>query len=909
MTAHAGWLAEADAHRRCAARNPSAGRYGPAPTIAGVFDGVALAGRRLELQRVRGLLESSQTSVVLLRGAPGAGSSRLCAEVAREARERGWVVHQAAATPAASTIALGALASLLPREGDVDPLALLARAPGWLARPGDGRLLIVIDDADLLDSASLALLHSMVSSAGCSAVLALSSNREIPATVAAILRVGRAVEVDVAPLPPDDVGELVGNALGGTPDAAMVHALLHATDANLVLLAALLADGVEAGTVTRSDSGLCRWESAPTLGPRVVPLTDAWRDGLSAQERAPLEFASVAETALEASLLERLTGAQAVGAANAHGHLLVTQDGRRTHVRVRPALHREALRVRLPALGGAAVRRALAEAVEACGSRRREDQLRTTTWRLDSGQGVPAEALAAAAGRALALEDLELCERLACASVAAGGGVTALALRARALIGRQRPAEAEEALARVDLESLSDPDRADLAILRSTNLLRGLQRADDADALLSRVERTIDADAHRLDVVATRAYVLYVRGKFDHALALTDRVLGTGTATTSVARARALTVRASIWAVSGLPQRALDAIDLAMRSPRAGRESVRPTDEEMLATRWEALWYAGRLSEAEELAFERLRVALRARNDRERGRLLLQLGLCARAGGRIRTSMKWLQESLEVTRDSNPFRLVATLAALGQAAVQLGDVATGRRCIAEAEAVGAPVCAFDDPRLQLARAWVCAAAGQLSEARARALGAAVAARSDGCTSLEILALHDVARLGGARSVAQRASELLDAVEGPLLRTLAENTEALRRGRGEELERNSEAFESFGMLLLAAESGAAASGAHRRSGYPGRARSAERRARTLLERCEGARTPGLASLSDREAITGREREVASLARDGLHNRAIAERLGVSVRTVENLLHRAYAKLDVHDRGELADVLPG
>ena len=55
---------------------------------------------------------------------------------------------------------------------------------------------------------------------------------------------------------------------------------------------------------------------------------------------------------------------------------------------------------------------------------------------------------------------------------------------------------------------------------------------------------------------------------------------------------------------------------------------------------------------------------------------------------------------------------------------------------------------------------------------------------------------------------------------------------------------------------------------------------------------------------RPELSRREAEIAQLASRGLSNREIAERLFVSVRTVEGHLHRLYAKLGVSDRSELA-----
>ena len=52
------------------------------------------------------------------------------------------------------------------------------------------------------------------------------------------------------------------------------------------------------------------------------------------------------------------------------------------------------------------------------------------------------------------------------------------------------------------------------------------------------------------------------------------------------------------------------------------------------------------------------------------------------------------------------------------------------------------------------------------------------------------------------------------------------------------------------------------------------------------------------------LTLSERRIVGLAQRGLMNGEIAEQLKVSVRTVENHLSRAYGKLGVRSRTELA-----
>jgi DNA-binding CsgD family transcriptional regulator len=54
------------------------------------------------------------------------------------------------------------------------------------------------------------------------------------------------------------------------------------------------------------------------------------------------------------------------------------------------------------------------------------------------------------------------------------------------------------------------------------------------------------------------------------------------------------------------------------------------------------------------------------------------------------------------------------------------------------------------------------------------------------------------------------------------------------------------------------------------------------------------------------LTAREREIAGLAAGGLSSRAIAERLTLSVRTVDSHLSRVFTKLGVRSRQELRSI---
>ena len=119
----------------------------------------------------------------------------------------------------------------------------------------------------------------------------------------------------------------------------------------------------------------------------------------------------------------------------------------------------------------------------------------------------------------------------------------------------------------------------------------------------------------------------------------------------------------------------------------------------------------------------------------------------------------------------------------------------------------------------------------------------------------------------------------------------------------------ERFAAADALLVAAEAADAAAAAHREAGRLSSARAAETRAALWLAKCEGARPPTMLAAPEAAELTPREREVALLAAAGSSSREIAERLVLSVRTVDNHLQNAYRKLGVERREDLPGVLSG
>jgi DNA-binding NarL/FixJ family response regulator len=207
----------------------------------------------------------------------------------------------------------------------------------------------------------------------------------------------------------------------------------------------------------------------------------------------------------------------------------------------------------------------------------------------------------------------------------------------------------------------------------------------------------------------------------------------------------------------------------------------------------------------------------------------------------------------------------------------------------------------------LAQAWTAAAGGSITAGRAKALAVADAARTRGELAYEALALHDLARLGDAARANDRLRALTEQLDGPLHREYEMHTAALAAKDGHALDRAAERFEEIGAQLLAAEVYAEACAAHRDHGRNASSARSATKANQLADLCEGAATPALPAAGQVAMLTPREREVASLAANGLTNREIAEQLVVSARTVEHHLEHAYQKLGVNDRGELTTLL--
>jgi DNA-binding CsgD family transcriptional regulator len=379
--------------------------------------------------------------------------------------------------------------------------------------------------------------------------------------------------------------------------------------------------------------------------------------------------------------------------------------------------------------------------------------------------------------------------------------------------------------------------------------------------------------------------------------------------TSTTPRGRALVALAEVPALVGVG-RCESAADLAARAfaehSQLPDQIAIPGPGVHLLTRSYALTECGRLAEAAELAAIAYDATPASAPPDALMWLAHQRGRIALVSGRIETARRWLREArarCEQRQSVGPRRLV--LSALATAEACAGDASAAGDAVAELDQL--PPFGFVEPEQELGRGWTQAVSGDLPGAREVLLRAAERAARAGYRTCEAWLLHDVARLGDPASVAHRLEVLAGQCEGALVPAWAAHAAAAAGSRPEELVDVASRFESVGAMLLAAEAASEAAQAFQRRGDRRSATALEVRAAGLLSACEGARTPALLTPVMVVPLTARERDIAALASQGLSSPQIAERLYLSVRTVNNHLQSVYSKLGVSGRRELAGVL--
>jgi DNA-binding NarL/FixJ family response regulator len=839
---------------------------------------------------------------VVLAGAAGVGKTRLAWEVLAEVEKRGVTTRRATATASSRPLPLGAFAGLL---GDIgrEPAQVLPRAvASLLVDVGRAGVVVCIDDAHLLDELSATLIHQLVLRRAATVLVTVRTGEPAPDAVTALWKDGHLDRLEVRPLSEAEVATLLEAVLGGQVDRGAVNRLWAMSQGNVLYLRHLVDGAVETAAL-RPENAVWRLSDSPRVTLGLVELITARMGTLSGPVRAVVDILALSEP-LGIRLLGELTDPAAVEQAEDHGVIRVEMDRQRLQARLAHPLYGEVRRDAIGRLRARRLRGRIAAALSNADTRNPDDALRQAVLVVESDVEPDTDLLVGAAERASYLGDLPLAQRLARRAVGVGGGFPAQAIVAYATAFTGHPDEADAELATLTRLARDDSELVRAAVNRAIFLAWILARPDQAEALLDDVAKRVTSAEERLLLVALRAML---DGNAGRPIPAEQAALSVLTSDGATAEA-ILMACCGLVAALGVTGRANQmSLHVARGAEAATRSSERATFQvPLIALQTTGLRLAGYLSDAAQVADDCRMWIKEFPLGAPIGCYLM--GHTNFALGRVATAVRWLREGragIERFGDTGGWRYVL-LIELAQALAATGDVEAAHRALADMDCHRHPGLILLDPEMVLARAWVAATDGALSQAVTLAFEAADLADGRGQLAHVVLALHLAVRFGD-RSVAERLSVLAHQVDGPRAPAAAAHAAALAADDGAALLAVSVTLETMGDALAAADAAAHAAASYLACGLRGASHTAAARAHALAEACEGATTPALSVAARPLPLTRREREIVTLAARGLSNRQIAERLVVSVRTIEGHLYRASGKLGTANRGEYADLL--
>ncbi|MFP5313680.1 MAG: response regulator transcription factor, partial [Actinomycetes bacterium] len=290
------------------------------------------------------------------------------------------------------------------------------------------------------------------------------------------------------------------------------------------------------------------------------------------------------------------------------------------------------------------------------------------------------------------------------------------------------------------------------------------------------------------------------------------------------------------------------------------------------------------------------------------GSLQLLRGYSLLRQGRIERAYQVLLPAVEALRLNDPLQLYRFGTALGfYSAARLGDAEQAKRLEQDHKDVQAGWPAHD----LLADTYVAAAGEYLARdgkglAALQTLMTTTEASARTGNLLEVLAVcWDL----GDPSVVPMVQAAARGVEGRWAEALLTLATAWENADGDTLMTTGASLEEAGFVNLAREAYARASTVLDEAGERRRSRQAvAQREKCDHELGERFREGRFIAAAPTVRLTRREQDIVELAVQGLTDREIAQRLMVSVRTVEGHLYRTYVKLGVRSRDELEAALP-
>ncbi|MCV7178362.1 LuxR C-terminal-related transcriptional regulator [Mycolicibacterium sphagni] len=857
--------------------------------------GWQLLWRPAKHEVIASALSDSETSGVVITGAAGVGKTTLARSVTASLPGR---TRWAACTTSSSSIPLGVFAQWVKPTDARDPIELLVSARESLL--ADGPAVIGVDDAHLLDQLSATLLHQIAVERTGSIVATVRSGEAVPDSVMTLWKDGYLRRIDLEPFSRGECVSLVESVLGGTLEELSANVIWTQSGGNPLFLRHMVEAALEAGTLSEVN-GVWQLRGATTVSSGLATLLENRFDSTNPEAVTVLRLLALCEP-LDINALVELAGEQAIDAAEKAHLIRIDRAGPDLHARISHPLYGDVVRRQIGTASARMLRGQIVTVLNRHTPTSAAGRIRVAQLYLDSDQTADTGLLVTAAKDAVSLANAPLGERLARTAFEREHGMQAAHLLSRALMWQGRPDEADEVLAEFDPDDLDEGQLVLWGIPRASIVFWSLGEAARAREVMELLRRRVSNPILRPMVDAADAAFTIFENRLSEGMAMAEAVLANPGAPKQAVETAAFAAGLAM----PLAGRGGDFIDIAERS----FDAQRSTDGliRMLARYGEvlALVYTGELDEAEKHAVAYGEFS-------SSGEFLgwavakMMTALVATSRGRFAEAIPTTKQALAAlnAETSLPWRLPGRLL-LARAYAGSGRPDEADRLLTEAAEHSGPTVALFDPQVLAVKAWIAAARGSARRGVELSRAAADAAHRSGQFAVEAEALHDAARFGD-RKVSHRLQSLAAVVDGPLPQLYARHAAAVADSDAGALDAVSIDFEEAGVLLSAADAAAQAAGIHEQRNARRREIESVTRAMRLAALCGGASSPAIRAAARPLPVTARELEVAELVAAGSSNREIAERLSVSVRTVEGHVYRACLKLGVSDRDGLAAII--
>lgn len=862
-----------------------------------MLEGWPFSARDEDLVAARKALDEHGT--VVLGGPAGVGKSRLAREIAAR-EDDDAVLGIVRATASARDIPLGAFVDVLTGLAPPQPSPDLTHVRDAVTALGSagGNRLLVVDDAHLLDEVSATVVHQLSTGHRARLVLTVRTGEPAPDAVTALWKDDTAARLELAPFDQDQTFAVLVAVLGSGLDPATARRLHDSARGNVLWLRHLV-EGERAAGRLRREHGTWVWDGAVSLSPVLADLVATRIGTLDDDQRRVLDMLAIFEP-LGLGMLEELASPRAVEDVADRGLVTVEPDGDRWEVRLAHPLYGESIRSRTSPPRLRRLRSELSAALSRTGGRRAGDSLRRAVLDLGGDRPLDPDELVAASVQASALRDFALAERLLRAAIRAGGGFRARLGLAHLLDYEMRPDEADAVLAEAAALSPTASEREQAVVLRGLALHFQADPPRSGEDVLAADEAEHHGGRRNPAFDALRAMFAGVTGRVQEAIELGEAVLADDSRPPQ-SRSLAAFVLGHVRALTGQGEglgRTIDAgIEAASHSPETAAVACNIGYMEL---------HDADLRGCAELARHRLEWVRTLGGPQAPPWVALYEGRMAESGGLPRAAIGFLESALPAFPGHGGGWGGWSAAMIAQCHGMLGDAAAAREWVEEAERRRHPHIPVIDYEHDLARAWAAAAAGNSREAVDRCRQGAERCRRYGIHAAEVLMRQTSVRFGDRDQVARLAA-LARLLGTPRALLAARHARALATSDAAALMEVADELEEAGMVLEAADAAGQAAATARVRGETVLAAEAEERSKSLAGSGEHARTPAVLEAELPLPLSSREREVAVLAGEGLTNRQIAERLHVSVRTVESHVYRACSRLGLSDRAALVAVV--